>query len=301
MPHKWPSASSELEEALTATLLDVDATAYHRDDLGDRPSLSASIANLLLARSPLHAWHAHPKLNPAFERREEDKFSLGQAAHAWFLEGREAFDVCPFDSWRSQAAKEAKEFARENGRIPLLAQDAERVMEMCEALDYQTKSLGLFDRDAGTTEQTIAWTEAEVACRARLDWLANDRGAIHDLKTTKASANPRAWSRIAWSIGVPVQAAFYRRAVQALGHEAPSFTYVVIEVEPPYCLSVVELDEESLAIGNAKVDRALEIWRDCLDSGVWPGYATEPYEIRPPAWERHWLEEQLEEEVWAQM
>ena len=42
--------------------------AYHADPCPG-PSLSSSVAKLMLDRSPLHAWHAHPRLNPNFEPR----------------------------------------------------------------------------------------------------------------------------------------------------------------------------------------------------------------------------------------
>ena len=44
---------------------------YHADP-ADAPSLSASIAKILIAETPLHAWTAHPKLNPNFVREEKD-------------------------------------------------------------------------------------------------------------------------------------------------------------------------------------------------------------------------------------
>jgi hypothetical protein len=48
---------------LTAGIHDTTAVDYHADPCPE-PSLSAHIAALLCARSPRHAWAAHPKLNP---------------------------------------------------------------------------------------------------------------------------------------------------------------------------------------------------------------------------------------------
>src|SRR5262245_50563917 len=59
------------------------------------PSLSASIAHILLSQSPRHAWEAHPRLNPHYEPEEAEAFDLGTAAHAYLLEGAEVFVTLP--------------------------------------------------------------------------------------------------------------------------------------------------------------------------------------------------------------
>jgi hypothetical protein len=49
-----------------------------------------------------------------------------------------------------------------------------------------------------------------------------------------------------------------------------------------------------LAVGNAKLDRALEMWRDCLASGLWPAYGRDVHVAEPPAWELRWLDNHQE-------
>ena len=50
------------------------------------PALSSSIARKLLGYSPLHAWYAHPVLNPGGEREEKEAYDIGTAAHALLLD-----------------------------------------------------------------------------------------------------------------------------------------------------------------------------------------------------------------------
>ncbi len=45
------------------------------------------------------------------------------------------------------------------------------------------------------------------------------------------------------------------------------------------------------ALGEAKVWRALEIWRWCLKHDRWPGYPSQTCYIEPPAWEMGKVEE----------
>jgi hypothetical protein len=121
-------------------ILDVSADAYHRDEIDERPSLSKSVIHTLINSSPLHAWTQHPRLNPNFERVEEDRFDVGNCAHSLFLEGVDKICVVPFDSWRSKDAKEQRDVARGHGLVPLLPQQAEEAREMVAAVRAQCDS-----------------------------------------------------------------------------------------------------------------------------------------------------------------
>jgi hypothetical protein len=101
-------------------ILAVSADQYHADALTDEPTLSATIARILVSKTPAHAWERHPKLNLNYRREESERFDIGTCAHALFLEGRQVVEVVGFGDWRSKAAKEARELARAHGRIPLL-------------------------------------------------------------------------------------------------------------------------------------------------------------------------------------
>jgi hypothetical protein len=104
-----------------------------------------------------------------------------------------------------------------------------------------------------------------------------------------------------YEFGYDLKAAMYLRGVKAVTGVAPRWRWIVVETKPPYLVSVVEPSEAMLAVGNAKLDRALEMWRDCLASGLWPGYGREVHIGEPPSWELRWLEEAVEEDAWAQM
>lgn len=284
---------------MTAHLLDVTGSDYHRDDIGaEHPALSASLINVLLTRSPRHAWQKHPRLNPGFQRTEDQRFDVGSAAHRLFLEGEDAIAVVPYDSWRTKAAKELADDARANGQIPLLPEQADQVHAMVDALRRQLR-----DRDDqpalfadGKPEQTIVWQEGDVTCKARLDYLNDAHTLISDLKTTKASANPDAWQRTGWSIGIDVQACMYMRAVSSLNPSAivpPEFRYVTVEAEPPYCMAVFGLAPSAIEIGNRKIDYALTLWADCLRKGSWPSYSQNVAFIEAPGWAQFQWEERL--------
>lgn len=269
------------------------ASEYHADPC-EQPSLSSGIANILCNRSPAHAWAAHPKLNPNYQRREDATFDVGTAAHSMMLERENVVVIVPYDDWRTNAAKDIRDKARSEGKIPLLSKTMDEVTEMLTAV---TRQLGehraqppLFA--AGLPEQTLIWEEpGDVTCRARLDWLRSDRTAIDDLKTTTRSASPEAYARTLFNVGGDVQASFYIRGCEQLYGITPEFRWCVVETSPPYALSVISPGPDILAIGQKKVEFAINRWRECMNSKQWPGYPKDVCYAELPAWEEaRWLE-----------
>lgn len=282
------------------SILEISADAYHADDVAATPSLSASIAHILCSRSPAHAREAHPRLNLAFVREDKRTYDRGVAAHALFLEGRDAVTVVDAPDWRTKDAREQRDAAYDAGRVPLLGHELGEVEAMVQALRYQTAPDShsarppLFDR--GKAEVTLTFEIDGVLCRARLDFLRDDHDAIDDLKTTSRNAHPDAYSRALFGVGGDVQAAFYTIAVEQLFGVTPMFRWVVVETQPPYALSVISPGADVMVIGRKKVMCAVEVWRRCLSSGRWPAYRPDVAVAQLPAWEEsRWLERELEE------
>jgi hypothetical protein len=278
----------------------VAASDYHADqgigDLttGGAPSLSASTINTLLTMSPAHAKAGHPRLNPDYQPKVEDKFDLGTACHSMLLEGISIVEVCDFPDWRTKAAKEARDLARMHGRVPLLTDQYASVLGMYEAVAAQIAQLDVdpIPLTAGKPEQTMVWEEQGVLCRARIDWLHDDLTAIDDLKTTSRSAHPESWTRTMFGIGCDVQAAFYLRGLRhcATLPGRPDWRWLVVETQPPYALSVVSPGPAVLELANMKIDAALATWKQCLETDVWPAYPRQVCYAELPAWEEaRWL------------
>jgi hypothetical protein len=279
-------------------IFDGKADGYHADQHGDNITLSSSIANLLINRSPLHAWTAHPRLNPNHVPVDDSKYDVGTVAHSLLLEGTANIDVCDYPDWRTKDAREARDTSRANGRTPLLAHQFEEVVGMCNAVASQLEAFDVTPTPltGGKPEQTMVWQDAQtgVWCRARIDWLHDDLSAIDDLKTTTRSAHPEAFAKNLYSYGCDVQAAFYLRGIQALKGSPVSgmmdWRWIVVETSPPYGLSVVEPGPAVLELADAKVDAALKLWAECLERDSWPGYPTRVATAELPAWEEaRWL------------
>src|SRR5260221_11592401 len=107
----------------------MSAEKYHADCC-IVPSLSSSIAQVLLRESPRKAWFSHPRLNPAYRSQEESKFDIGTASHAMLLEGANIIETCDFADWRTNDAKAKRDAARAAGKIPLLKRHRDDVVAM---------------------------------------------------------------------------------------------------------------------------------------------------------------------------
>lgn len=278
----------------------VSASRYHADDLAEQPSLSASIAKTICLKSPWHAWHEHPRLNPDYGEAPDTKYDLGTIAHALLLEGMDVAEVLDYPDWRTKAAREARDEIRSGGRIPILQKDWITVKRMVAAAYDQ---LGRHRGDAGvfgygSAERVLLWQEPDygnIWCRARLDWLHADESTISDYKTRRGSANPEIISRTLFSEGWDIQAAFYLRGLEAVTGNQGEFRFVCQEVDPPHALSIVSLAPDALMLAQKKVAWALEKWQECLSSGQWPGYPTEICYATMPPWEEvRWLEKESE-------
>lgn len=275
------------------------AERYHADDFGDTPSLSASIAKLLVTASPAHAFAAHPKLNPDYVREEKDRFDLGTCAHSLILEGVERVHIVHAENWTTKAAKSERDQARQAGQVPLLAKDWDRVRAMVAAADRQINGYTLDPRPftGGKPEVPLTWEMNGVKCRALIDWLHDGGIAVSDYKSTAASAHPLAWPKTALGMSADVQIAMHSAGVEACFGVAPVWMYVVQETYPPYALSVITPDAAWLAVGRDKLEHALRIWRRCLETGDWPGYPPELARVEYPGWaEVAWLARSYEEQ-----
>ena len=286
----------------------LDEAAYHADPCA-KPSLSSTIANVLLKRSPRHAWHAHPRLNPGFEAKESQQFDLGSAAHALMLKGRNAVIVVDADDWRTKDARKMRDEARAAGRIPLLPQQWADVQAMTDAATAQLEAhhdeavrRAFALSSGGRSELTLIWREGAAWYRARPDWLpsAGMGEIVYDYKTTAGSAHPDGWTQAHLFRGsAAIQAAFYCRGARAVvGWRSPRFLFVVQEQVAPYALSVIEMSPAAMALADRQVEAALDLWRACIATDRWPGYPARVATVDAPGYiDFAWCEREAREET----
>ncbi len=266
------------------------------------PALSATIAHLIVTKSPLHAWHAHPRLNPNYEERVSDDFDFGTAVHDLLLEGGTA-RICvinPEDyrskpnkanpegaipkGWSNNAIRAARDEARANHLVPILPWDNAKLRAMVEVAQNYVESselAGIFK--SGKAEQKLHWLEGRTHCRSRLDWLTDDKQTILDYKSCR-SARPESFASMAAAYGYTMQEAFYRRGVKAVYGREPRFAFLLQEKEAPYACSLVSFEPAMQEMGDKQVEYALALWGTAMQNGRWHGYPRSIAHLEPPAW-----------------
>jgi hypothetical protein len=262
---------------------DIPAAQYHADDLCPEPSLSCSVAELLLSRSPAHAKAAHPRLRSEGPEEDDGKFAMGSAVHELLL-GDERIRELEFKDYKTQAARNARADAIANGMTPLLTHQLDEAVKIADRVRKQIDAHPeLRGALAYPTEQTVIWREDGFWCRCRPD--VTLPGYLRDLKLTGTAATPEGWaSRHAFAMGYDFRAAWYLRGWEKATGEAARYQFIVIEDEEPYALAWFEAPESVLDAARRKVDAALAIWSRCLKLGIWPAYTTQLQWLEEPKW-----------------
>lgn len=248
---------------------DVPEGQYH----ADRTALSSSGARTLVKHCP-----ARFKWERDNGRPDTPDLEFGRAWHSVLLGGPTVVKI-DAKTLRGDAAKRRADEARQAGQIPLCADDFGRVHRMIVALWEHPIAGPLFNRP-GRTEQTFVAPDPDtgVLCRTRVDFMpdvADDaRVILVDGKTTR-SAHPVAFAKSMADYGYHQQGPFYCDVLSWLGLDhalPPRFVLVAQEKEPPHLVTIAEPDEQAMWWGRELNRQALDLYRRCTESGVWPGY-----------------------------
>lgn len=264
---------------LNGIVLDLPEHEYH-----GRDELSSTEARLLLRKGG-PARYRYAKDNPPLVE-PSTKFDIGSAVHSKVL--GVGYDIVTVDAndWRTKAAQEAREAARAEGKIALLAKEIREVDAMAEAVLANDTARALFTQP-GNREASVFAEVDGVRVRARFDFLPHldlPRPVAVDLKTTAAEATPDEFGKSVARYGYEVQERWYTDAVEAASGVRPQFAFVVVEKEPPYLTAVLEIPTVMRDRGIERAKRAREIYAECVESGLWPGHPHGVQYINVPNW-----------------
>lgn len=288
---------------------------YHSDPCPE-PSLSRSIAQVLIEQSPRHAWTAHPRLNPDWQPDEASRRAdIGSACHAKLLDQKVEIAVIDADEYRTTLAKVARDNARERGAIPLLMPDAVRVDAIIRrareelATNDHPAIRDLVDpgvEGVSFNEISACWRDrmGDRWCRSRMDRLAITPGrvTIIDYKTTEMSAAPADVKRAIFNNAYHLQDGFYRRGLRHLipeidQHEVTlDFLFIVQEQRAPHAVTVARIDAAGRIIGEKMASVGVRMWDRAVRENTWPGYPTNTVVAEMPAYvETQWCAREIED------
>lgn len=277
---------------------EMEPALYHKDPV-KTVSLSSTIAKELIARSPAHGYHKHPRLGGAKDDDEtaadpsaSKEKMLGEIIHKLVLGKGADIEVVDAKDWRTNAAKEIRDAAFAAGKLPILSHKLPEAQAAAAACRTQLDDMGLdyVFRD-GLREVVLVWSNGKSWYRAMIDQLLIDEktqtAEIFDLKTVSRSSHPEACAKQIGDLGYDLGIEFYRRGLVALRPELAGrikTRWVFLEVKPPYAATPVEISGEWQMAANSQCDRAIALWQKCMAEKKWPFYTTGIERLSPKPW-----------------
>lgn len=279
------------------------SNAEYHGQLTPTPSMSSSMGVEILDGCPRTLWE-NSYLNPDFERAQKREYDLGTAGHLALLEPDEWAErvvVIEADSYRTNAAKEARDKAYAVGKTPLLPPHVAAVMGLRAAvLADPVAGKALI---GGKSEQTLVWRDRKtgVFLKCRPDKAPDDWSWLADIKTT-TSAHPRALKKKAHDMGWAQQAEWYLDGVEAVtGIRPEHFYFIAVEVSPPHLVTVCRyrprIGEKPRGLEWAAMmnRRAIDMFASCVEANDWPPYTRSVVELDLPTYAEYQLEERRAE------
>lgn len=259
---------------------------FYISDPCPEPSLSKGTIHRLVSQSPAHARYHHPRLNPDAPMKDTSRGDLGTAVHSMILGGKDiVFASEEFQDWRKKEIQIWRDRTRAAGQTPLLAKQRAPIQSAADAALAFLKAQR-FDIESAQTEGTMIWKKGETWKRGRFDLWFPDRSFMIDVKTCE-SADPGAWIRKSLiGGGYDIQAEHYLEGIRALGEgkDSTDFLFLLVEIEPPHCCSLVGLGPAFTDLARRKIKLGAKIWRECMKSSEWPGYNPLPHWADAPMW-----------------
>lgn len=142
----------------------------------------------------------------------------------------------------------------------------------------------------GASELTIVWVDPElgVLCKGRIDRVGQYESTpvILDVKTMSDVASLRNWQRTIVNYAYCEQAAMYLAGLEVLLPTSGGrrFLWLVCEIEPPYLVRLFDADYDALQYGMQMFRQQLQQYKECLETGNWPGYPAGIETCGLPAW-----------------
>jgi exodeoxyribonuclease VIII len=247
-----------------------------------RPELSSTGARLLLDSTAKFRYRqTHP--GP-----QKDAFDLGTAVHAKVLGVDERVIEYPAEhltpAGNASTKKETIEWVQEQrakGLVVISASQAALVDGMAEAVLAHPTARAILEQPGNQRELSMFATDPDtgVDMRARLD--LDGKRTSADLKTAR-DASPKGFARAAADHGYDTQQGWYQDVREQVTGDRGRFQFIVVETLPPHLVAVYELDYTFEDMGKIKSAAARTIYRECVDTNTWPGYAPNVKQLQPP-------------------
>lgn len=186
--------------------------------------------------------------------------------------------------------KAGKEWREAQGGLPELTHNEAVTIEKCVASLWAHPNASRMIK-SGEFEVGLFATDSRGTLRkCRPDVLhRTGSNVLCDVKTCASAAAPHFEKQIV-NYRYHVQAAYYLDLCKLLGIEKEHFCFLCVEKTPPYAVAVYDLEPDVIRFGRTIYQRDLQVYRNCVESGEWPGYPTDITTIGVPMYARREME-----------
>jgi len=273
---------------------DMDEDWYHADPV-QGGSLSVTSARLLLPPS-VPAKFKHARERP---HKPSAAMDLGTVVHGIILGTGADIAVLEFDNRRGNKYADAEARAIADGKIPILRKDYDEAKLIADAMLAHPTAGALLDGIDPEVSMFAVDPEFEIWLRGRADamTMAYSMPTIVDVKTTK-DASPDGFAKSVADFGYHRQDPWYRQLWAAdldCDPDEIDFVFCVVETEPPYLVATYRVDAAAVDVGREQNRIAREVYADCTQSGIWPGYSEEIEDLELPYYKRRQMEKEINE------
>lgn len=288
----------------------------HHGQPCDGVSVTSGVLRQMELATPADVWAFH-KLNPnRWEREETYALRLGVAMALYVEGGADAvlsgFRVHPEDRPRKPTAAQVLAVAEGRGTEAAIASVTYWAAVDADPHGYLTKDEfesictagAVLAQDpsasavmGGEPEITMAWQDEMTGLwlLSRPDTVSFD-GMLSDYKRMATRGEPFSWRTVDRRItdyGYDMQIAFGCEVFERLTGEWPTGGIVAQLAQPPHHVIIREIADEDLRIAQFRNRRAIARFKECLDSGYWPGPGDDVGVYQRPDWQRTMLLEQM--------
>lgn len=192
-----------------------------------------------------------------------------------------AYEVSPYDDFRSGAAKDWKATREAAGIAIFKDADIEDARAMVAQIKAHPGAAEILD--TGRCQVGLTGDIHGVHCKGLVDWISDAFACLTDLKTTEDASYP-AFQKHIVNMGYDAQAALYVDLWKQTTGEDVAWVWIVNEAEPPYATAVYVAGEDILTRGREVNQRRLERYAQALREKAWPAYPDQIQPMTLPAW-----------------
>jgi hypothetical protein len=169
-------------------------------------------------------------------------------------------------------------------RTVLSAKNFQLCIDMKNALPRRADANALIHGKGCLHQVTLLIEAYGLFWKMRLDVLNVNHRYIADLKTTVKTLHPTVFERVVFNMGYDIQGAVYTKLARKAGLDIQDYWVIPIEKTPPHSTREFRIEDDKLEEAWVWLQPHIEMYRMCLDTGVWPEYPEGPVDIGIPAY-----------------